>query len=126
MDKDNPKDFTFAKLSDLKLNVTFRMYGRGFIVDDLWPIHELHRVDPSSKEPDSPNLSRNCWIILSTDLQAFSHREHCVPSQRSNRHTHMNQEISLTYMQHANCWQTINLSQSLIALPSRHSRTATR
>ncbi|KIJ52635.1 hypothetical protein M422DRAFT_243420 [Sphaerobolus stellatus SS14] len=25
MDKDNPKDFTFAKLSDLKLNVTFRI-----------------------------------------------------------------------------------------------------
>ena len=27
MDKDNPKDFTFAKLSDLKPNVTFRMYA---------------------------------------------------------------------------------------------------
>ena len=34
MDKDNPKDFTFAKLSDLKLNVTFRMY-ESFIVDHL-------------------------------------------------------------------------------------------
>ena len=27
MDKDNRDDFTFAKLSDLKLPVTFRMYG---------------------------------------------------------------------------------------------------
>jgi hypothetical protein len=27
MDKDNKDDFTFAKLSDLKLPVTFRMYG---------------------------------------------------------------------------------------------------
>jgi hypothetical protein len=27
MDKDNKDDFTFAKLSDLKLPVTLRMYG---------------------------------------------------------------------------------------------------
>lgn len=27
MDKDNKDDFTFAKLSDLKLPVTFRMYA---------------------------------------------------------------------------------------------------
>jgi hypothetical protein len=27
MDKDNKEDFTFAKLSDLNLPVTFRMYG---------------------------------------------------------------------------------------------------
>jgi len=27
MDKDNPDDFTFAKLSDLKLPITFRMYA---------------------------------------------------------------------------------------------------
>ena len=27
MDKDNRDDFTFAKLSELKLPVTFRVYG---------------------------------------------------------------------------------------------------
>jgi len=27
MDKDNRDDFTFAKLSDLKLAITFRMYA---------------------------------------------------------------------------------------------------
>lgn len=33
MDKDNRDDFTFAKLSDLKLPLTFRMY----VVSDLYP-----------------------------------------------------------------------------------------
>jgi phosphatidylinositol 3-kinase len=37
MDKDNKDDFTFAKLSDLKLPVTFRMYGS--VVDVILSIY---------------------------------------------------------------------------------------
>ena len=32
MDKDNRDDFTFAKLSDLKMPVTFRMYLSPYVV----------------------------------------------------------------------------------------------
>jgi hypothetical protein len=70
-------------------------------VEHFGLFHELHYVDPSSKERDNLSLSRNCWIILSTALQAFSHREPLLPSQRSGRDADMNEEISLTFMQPA-------------------------
>jgi hypothetical protein len=37
MDKDNRDDFTFAKLSDLKLPVTFRMYALLLILQATCP-----------------------------------------------------------------------------------------
>ena len=47
MDKDSRDDFTFAKLSDLKLPVTFRMYGN--TTHDDWN-KLIGYVDPNWKE----------------------------------------------------------------------------
>lgn len=58
MDKDNRDDFTFAKLSDLKMPVTFRMYATFPI---LWPLasraHWLYQSDHNLKGHASHTLS---------------------------------------------------------------------
>ncbi|GJJ08564.1 hypothetical protein Clacol_002783 [Clathrus columnatus] len=46
MDKDNPKDFTFVKLSDLKVNVTFR----------ISELEGTRRSKPFSELPANPEL----------------------------------------------------------------------
>lgn len=44
MDKDNSKDFTFVKLSDLKANLTFRMY-----VSEFYMLSSIFTVGFSSE-----------------------------------------------------------------------------
>jgi len=60
MDKDNRDDFTFAKLSDLKLPVTLRMSV--LFVESLPPTRaQESRIVRSSKDPVSLALSPNFW-----------------------------------------------------------------
>ena len=42
MDKDNRDDFTFAKLSDLKMPVTFRMYLSPYVATPGLALRRIH------------------------------------------------------------------------------------
>lgn len=60
MDKDSRDDFTFAKLSDLKVPVTFRM-SAGFIEFIMQNRAQESRIVHSSKDPGFLVLSPNFW-----------------------------------------------------------------
>ena len=60
MDKDNRDDFTFAKLSDLKLPVTLRMSAVFAESTVPYRAQELRTVH-SSKDPVLLALSQNFW-----------------------------------------------------------------
>jgi len=60
MDKDNRDDFTFAKLSDLKVPVTLRMSA--VFVESIPPNSaQESRIVHSSKDPGWLVLSPNFW-----------------------------------------------------------------
>ena len=61
MDKDNRDDFTFAKLSDLKLPLTFRMYA--LVLTGIPTTYAQRILDPvrNSKEQGHESQSRVCW-----------------------------------------------------------------
>lgn len=61
MDKDNRDDFTFAKLSDLKLPLTFRMYA--LLLPGILTSITQRVLDsaPSSREQGHESQSRMCW-----------------------------------------------------------------
>ena len=58
MDKDNRDDFTFAKLSDLKLPVTFRMLETS--PDYRANMTLTSHLDHNLKGFESPDPSLNC------------------------------------------------------------------
>ena len=60
MDKDNRDDFTFAKLSDLKLPVTLRM-SAAFVQSAAPNRAQESRTVHSSKDPVLLALSLNFW-----------------------------------------------------------------
>ena len=71
MDKDNRDDFTFAKLSDLKMPVTFRMYISYALVSTR-PAQENYATDPSWKGYVSHTLSQRYWRSPSCAFMEFS------------------------------------------------------
>ena len=60
MDKDNRDDFTFAKLSDLKLPVTLRM-SAAFVESTTPNRAQVSMIVHSSKDPVLLALSPNFW-----------------------------------------------------------------
>jgi hypothetical protein len=64
MDKDNRDDFTFAKLSDLKLPVTLRM-SAPFVVFIVQQYTHQSRVVRSLKDLEFPALLLSSWRNLS-------------------------------------------------------------
>jgi hypothetical protein len=74
MDKQEiTKDFTFAKLSDLNLPVTFRMFVRDSSPLDLrarWLKSELF-LKSESKEPSWKDIGRNLLLLKSLITRRF-------------------------------------------------------
>lgn len=61
MDKDNRDDFTFAKLSDLRLPLTFRMYALILVVLPTTYAHRVPHPAHNLKEQGRESQSRMSW-----------------------------------------------------------------
>lgn len=61
MDKDNRDDFTFAKLSDLKLPLTFRMYALILAGAPATYAQRIPHPAHNSKEQDRESQSLMYW-----------------------------------------------------------------
>lgn len=79
MDKDNRDDFTFAKLSDLKMPVTFRMYATRSILASR--AHWTYPPDPSLRERANHTHLPRFWKSPSCAFTACSSLREHTPSR---------------------------------------------
>jgi len=70
MDKDSRDDFTFAKLCDIKLPVTFRMYG-GYLI---WAYVTHWGTDLSSRVSENCVRLPKSWTTQNSSFVVCNHR----------------------------------------------------